>query len=71
MSHMSNQSQRSDRPAPLTRAEKRAAKRARQAKWRQSPQGRRHAANVFEAHRARIESHNANLPPALYDVMNR
>lgn len=67
---MSEQSQKNGTPRPLTRAEKRAAKRARQAAWRQSPQGRRHAANVFEAHRARIESHNANLPPVLYDVLN-
>lgn len=41
---MSNQSQRNDKPAPMSRAEKRAAKRARQAKWRQSPQGRRRQA---------------------------
>ena len=54
---MSNQSQRNDQPAPLTRAQKRAAKRARQAKWRQSPQGKRHIA----ARQCGYQERNARL----------
>ncbi len=52
---MSNQSERNDKPTPLTRAEKRAAKRARQAKWRQSPQGQRHIAARQAGYRDRNE----------------
>ena len=49
---MSNQAARNDTPAPLTRAEKRIAKRARQIAWRQTAAGQR-------AMQARIEGYQA------------
>ena len=56
-------------PAKRGQAAKRAARRARRAAWRQTPAGQRRAANMFDAHAMRLESINANMPPALADVM--
>lgn len=54
---MSNQSQRNDKPAPMSRAEKRAAKRARRDAWRKSAAGQRHIA----ARQAGYRDRNARL----------
>lgn len=58
---MSNRSQKNDRPAPITRAQKRAAKRARQADYRQSAAGRRRTAARLAGYRDR-NARLAQLP---------
>jgi len=55
-------------PRP-TKAQLKAAARARKAAWRKSPAGQRHYAAQAEARRLRSESHAA-LSPALADKLN-
>ena len=64
-----NEVNQTPRPLTPTKAQLKAAARARKAAWRKSPAGQRHYAAQAEARRLRSESHAA-LPPALADKLN-